>query len=92
MDVITWLNFFCQYTKSTDRISGVFSGQRVVVSKDGVLDIDLKLYFAIRFMLGDFIPGDTKAKAKCELHIPFGNSNGTTVVTVFMPTKCDVNF
>ncbi|KAJ1384776.1 Late embryogenesis abundant protein [Sesbania bispinosa] len=101
-DVITWLNSFRQYTKSTDRMSGVFSGQHVMVldrdqisdlerdERDGVFDIDVKLYFRIRFRLGDFIGGDMKPKAKCALKVPF-RSNGTAM-TAFEPTKCDVNF
>lgn len=102
-DVIpTWKNSFRQYTKSTDRMSGVFSGQQVMVfdkdqvsdfeqdKKIGVFDIDVKLYFTIRFRLGDFIAGDTKARAKCELKLPL-SSNGTTVAA-FEHTKCDVNF
>ncbi|KAK7345236.1 hypothetical protein VNO77_15829 [Canavalia gladiata] len=98
-DVITGKNSFRQYTKSTNRMSGVFSGKHVVVldasdlkddKRKGVFDIDVKLYFTIRFRLGDFIGGDTMAKAKCELEVPF-RSKGTEV-TAFQPTECDVDF
>lgn len=101
-DVITWLNSFRQYTKSTDRMSGVFSGKRVIVfdddqvsdferdKRDGVFHIYVKLYFRMRFRLGDFIFGTTKGNIKCKLEIPFG-SKGTNVAA-FEPTKCDVNF
>ncbi|KAK7345237.1 hypothetical protein VNO77_15830 [Canavalia gladiata] len=102
-DVITWQNSFRQYTKSTNRMSGVFSGQRVIVldhnrasdleedKRSGIFHIDVRLYFTIRFRLGDFIwNSDIKPKAKCGLKIPF-SSNGTTV-NEFRPTKCDVDF
>ncbi|XP_004497665.1 NDR1/HIN1-like protein 3 [Cicer arietinum] len=102
-DVITWLNSFRQYTKSTNSMNGVFSGKRVVVfdqnmgsdferdKKDGIFRIDVKLYFTIRFRLGDFIGGYTKGNIKCGLDVPFG-SNGTKVFNVFEPTTCDVTF
>lgn len=90
---------YLQKTKSKDRMSAVFSGQQVILldqdqvydfehdKKDGVFRIDVKLYFTIRFRLGDFIPGDTKGNIKCKLAVPFGsNVNG------FEPTKCEVNF
>ncbi|XP_058767684.1 NDR1/HIN1-like protein 10 [Vicia villosa] len=102
-DVITWLNSFRQYTKSTNVMSGVFSGQRVVVfdhdqvsdfehdKKEGVFHIDVKLYTNMRFRLGDFIFGDNKSNIKCGIDVPFG-SNGTKLLNAFEPTTCDVNF
>ncbi|KAK7268084.1 hypothetical protein RIF29_20770 [Crotalaria pallida] len=101
-DMIAWPNSFRQYTKSTNRTSGVFSGKQVIVldrdqlahfeenKRSGVFDIDVKIYFTIRFSLNDFIPGDMKARAKCELKVPL-SSNGTTVAE-FQPTKCDVSY
>ncbi|XP_027367420.1 NDR1/HIN1-like protein 10 [Abrus precatorius] len=101
-DVVTWKNSFRQHTKSTDSMSGVFLGQYVVArdherdsdfdkdKKRGVFHIDVRLYFTIRFRLGDGIGGDTKAKAKCELGVPL-SSNGITG-TAFQPTECDVDF
>lgn len=94
---------FRQFTKSMNRTSGVFSGQRVVVfdrdqvsdfernKKDGVFRIDVKLYFKMRFRLGDFIGGTNKGNIKCRLDVPFG-ANGTKVINAFEPTSCDVNF
>ncbi|XP_020208619.1 NDR1/HIN1-like protein 10 [Cajanus cajan] len=98
-DVVTWRNAFRQRAKSTDRVGGVFAGQHVMVlerdhvrdleedERKGVFDIDVRLYFTVRFRLGDTIGGDTKAKAKCELEVPL-----TSRGTVFEPTKCDVDF
>ncbi|CAL0299442.1 unnamed protein product [Lupinus luteus] len=102
-DAITWLNSFRQYTKTTNRTSGVFSGQQMMVldqdqlshfeenKRSGIFDIDVKVYFTIRFSLNDFIPGDMKAKAKCALEVPLSSSNGTTVAA-FKLTKCDVSY
>ncbi|OIW21792.1 hypothetical protein TanjilG_10908 [Lupinus angustifolius] len=102
-DEMTWLNSFRQYTKTTNRTSGVFSGKQVMVldqdqlshlqenKRSGIFDIDVKIYFTIRFSLNNFIPGDMKAKAKCELKVPLSSSNGTTVAA-FKLTKCDVSY
>lgn len=104
-DVITWRNSFRQYKKSTDRMSGVLSGEHAVVldrdqvvdferdMRDGVFDIDVKLHIRMRFRLGDSIGGTTKVKVKCELEVPFSSNNHEKSVThVFLPTECDVNF
>ncbi|KAK7278729.1 hypothetical protein RJT34_23765 [Clitoria ternatea] len=103
-DVITWRNSFRQHAKSTDNMSGVFSGRRVVVlnhdevsdfrkdERKRVFDIDVRLNFNIRFRLGDFIGGTTKMKAKCELEVPLSTTKGTTTVTAFQPTECHVEF
>ncbi|CAJ1883382.1 unnamed protein product [Sphenostylis stenocarpa] len=100
-DVITHMNSFRQYKKSSSPMSAVFSGYRVLTldndqvnqlnqdKNDGVYDIYVKLYFRIRYRLGDVISGDLKPKVKCDLKVPFGN-NGT--VTLFQATKCDVDY
>lgn len=100
-DVITHFNSFRQYKKSTNPMSGVFSGQHVLLLDDdqvskfnedkraGVYDIYVKLYFRIRFRLGDVISGDYKPKVKCHLKVPLGSKN---VTTLFEVTKCDVDF
>ncbi|KAI4300565.1 hypothetical protein L6164_033931 [Bauhinia variegata] len=97
-DVITHMNSFRQYKKSTNTTSGVFSGQQPLLldsedlsqfnedKKRGFFEIDVKLYFRIRFRLGDSISGDYHPKATCELKLPL-NSTAT-----FRPTKCDVDF
>lgn len=84
-------------------MSGVFSGQRVIVfdhdqvsdferdKRDGVFHIDVKLYFTMRFRLGDYIFGTTKGNIKCKLEVSFRSNKGTNVAA-FEPTKCDVNF
>ncbi|CAI8602393.1 unnamed protein product [Vicia faba] len=102
-NVITRLNSFRQYTKSTNRMTGVFSGKRVVVfdrdqasdfirdKKNRVFRIDVKLYFKLRFVLDDFYVGHSKGNIKCGLYVPF-DSNGTKVINAFQPTKCHVNF
>ncbi|KAK7392674.1 hypothetical protein VNO78_21118 [Psophocarpus tetragonolobus] len=102
-DVITWRNAFRQYTKTTDTMRAVFSGQRVMVLDDeqvvdfegdkkrGVFDIDVRLNFRFRYRLGDVIGDDSKAKAKCELEVPL-TSRANNGVTVFLPTGCDVHF
>jgi hypothetical protein len=95
---------FRQDAKKTDRMSGVFSGQHVMVfdhdkvsgferdKKDEVFQIDVKLYYRIRFKLGDFtFNDDIKGNIKCGLDVPFGSINGTNVMNAFEPTTCDVN-
>ncbi|KAI4348895.1 hypothetical protein L6164_009561 [Bauhinia variegata] len=100
-DVITHLNSFRQYKKSTNAMSGEFKGQHVLPSLDqtrfnneknnDAFDIDVKLYFRIRFRLGDVISRDYHPKATCELkNIPL--SSNTTTATGFQLTKCDVDF
>ncbi|MQI32272.1 hypothetical protein EI016_24145, partial [Escherichia coli] len=71
-NVITHFNSFRQYKKSTNPMSGVFSGQQLLLldndqvskfnedKRVGVYDIYVKLYFRIRFRLGDVISGDYK--------------------------------
>ncbi|XP_027352979.1 NDR1/HIN1-like protein 10 [Abrus precatorius] len=100
-DVITHLNSFRQYKKTTSPMSAVFTGPRVVmldndqVSKlnqdkiDGVYDIYVRLYFRIRYRLGDVKSGDYKPKVKCDLRVPFTSNN---TVTLFVPTKCKVDY
>ncbi|KAL5067598.1 hypothetical protein RYX36_018485 [Vicia faba] len=102
-DVISLNSFGRQYTKTSSPINGVFSGQRVVVfdhdqvsdferdKNDGVFRIDVKLYFTMRFRLGDFIFPYTKGNIKCGIDVPFG-SNGTKLMNAFEPTTCEVNF
>ncbi|XP_057438899.1 NDR1/HIN1-like protein 10 [Lotus japonicus] len=100
--VITHMNSFRQYKKSSSPMSATFSGQHVMVldsdqlselSKDKsahVYDIYVKLHFRIRFRLGDFIfNNDLKPKVKCDLKVPL-DSNAT--FTFFAVTKCDVDF
>ncbi|KAL9332143.1 hypothetical protein ACSQ67_001753 [Phaseolus vulgaris] len=100
-DVITHMNSFRQYTKSSSPMSAVFSGSRVLTldneqiselnqdKSDGVYDIYVKLNFRIRYRLGDLISGDFKPKVKCDLKVPVPN-NGT--LTFFQATKCDVDY
>ncbi|CAI8602394.1 unnamed protein product [Vicia faba] len=102
-DVISLNSFGRQYTKTSSPINGVFSGQRVVVfdhdqvsdfERDknyGVFRIDVKLYFTMRFRLGDFIFPYTKGNIKCGIDVPFG-SIGTKLMNAFEPTTCEVNF
>ncbi|KAJ1378470.1 putative NDR1/HIN1-Like protein 3-like [Sesbania bispinosa] len=96
--IMAWRSYL-QNTKATDRMSAVFSGQRVMVldhnefnedKKDGAFPIDIKLYFRIRFKIGDFIPGDMKPKAKCALKVP--SSSDGKMLDAFDPTKCEVDF
>ncbi|XP_058748307.1 NDR1/HIN1-like protein 10 [Vicia villosa] len=102
-DVITWLNSFRQYTRSSSPMSGVYSGQRVMAfdhdqvsdfqrdKNDGVFHFDVKLYFTMRFRLGNFIFPDIKGNIKCGIDVPFA-SNGTKLMNSFEPTTCEVNF
>ncbi|XP_061351102.1 NDR1/HIN1-like protein 10 [Gastrolobium bilobum] len=101
-DVITDMNSFGQCKKSTDTISAVFAGQQMLLldndqvsdfNKDksvGIYNIYVKLYFRIRFRVGDFITRTMKPKVKCDLKVPFINSN--TTLTLFETTNCDVHF
>ncbi|KAG5072811.1 hypothetical protein GLYMA_03G201500v4 [Glycine max] len=100
-DVITHMNSFRQYKKSSSPMSAVFTGQQLLMLNNdqvsefnqdrntGVYDIYVKLYFRMRFRLGDFISNDYKPKVKCHLKVPF-SKNGT--FTLFQTTKCDVDF
>ncbi|KAL2345289.1 hypothetical protein Fmac_006574 [Flemingia macrophylla] len=100
-DVITHMNSFRQHKKTTSSMSAVFSGNKVVVlnneqisqltqdKTDGLYDIYVKLYFRIRFRLGDVKSRRYKPKVKCDIKVPL-SSNGT--VTQFETTKCDVDF
>ena len=100
-DVITHMNSFRQYKKSSSPMSAVFTGQQVLMLNNeqvselnqdknaGVYDIYVKLYFRIRFRLGDVISNDYKPKVKCHLKVPF-SKNGT--FTLFQTTKCDVDY
>ena len=54
--------------------------------RGGVFDIDVKLYFNIRFRLGDFIGSSSRVRAKCELQVPLVSRG------VFLPTRCHVKF
>ncbi|KAK7396750.1 hypothetical protein VNO78_17908 [Psophocarpus tetragonolobus] len=100
-DVITHMNSFRQYKKTSSPMSAVFSGHRVLplnndqVSKlnqdktVGAYDIYVKLYFRIRFRLGDSISRHLKPKVKCDIKVPF-TKNAT--FTMFHTTKCHVHF
>jgi hypothetical protein len=95
---------FRQYKKSSNPMTGVFSGQQLLMldndqvsefNKDKnveVYDIYVKLYFRIRFRLGDLISGDYKPKVKCHLKVPLTSNNTTATFTPLVPTKCDVDF
>ncbi|WJX84890.1 yls9-like [Trifolium repens] len=95
---------FRQYKKSSNPMTGVFSGPQLLMldndqvsefNKDKnveVYDIYVKLYFRIRFRLGDLISGDYKPKVKCHLKVPLTSNNTTATFTPLMPTKCDVDF
>jgi hypothetical protein len=95
---------FRQYKKSSNPMSGVFSGQQLLMldndqvsefNKDKnveVYDIYVKLYFRIRFRLGDLISGGYKPKVKCHLKVPLTSNNTTAAFTPLLPTKCDVDF
>ncbi|KAL1338350.1 hypothetical protein HN51_033005 [Arachis hypogaea] len=101
-DVITFMNSFRQYKKQSNAMSGVFSGQQNIfldysrysqISDDKnsrSFDIYVKLYFRMRFRLGDLITRTYKPKVKCDLKVPF--INGTNAFTSFTPTKCDIDF
>ncbi|CAK8544137.1 unnamed protein product [Lathyrus sativus] len=105
VDMITHMNSFRQYKKSSDPMSGVFAGQKLLMldidqvsefNKDkniGVYNIYVKLYFTIRFRLGDSISRKYKPKVKCDLTVPLSNENGTGFTFIrLIPTKCDVEF
>ncbi|XP_004494915.1 NDR1/HIN1-like protein 10 [Cicer arietinum] len=105
VDVITHMNSFRQDKNKNDSMSGVFSGQKVLIldndqvtelKKDknvGVYDIYVKLYFRIRFRLGDSVSSKYKPKVKCHLAVPFSSSNATGFTFKrLLPTKCDVEF
>ncbi|KAL5060365.1 hypothetical protein RYX36_031969 [Vicia faba] len=105
IDVITHMNSFRQDKKSSDPMSGVFSGQQLLMlhngqvsefNKDksvGIYDIYVKLYFRIRFKLGDSISHSYKPKVKCDLNVSMNSRNNATFTfTRVLPTKCDVLF
>ncbi|CAK8544138.1 unnamed protein product [Lathyrus sativus] len=105
VDVITHMNSFRQDKKSSDPMSAVFSGQQLLMlhsdqvsefNKDksvGVYDIYVKLYFRIRFKLGDSISHNYKPKVKCDLNVSLSSRNNATFTfTRVLPTKCDVMF
>ena len=96
-----WFSYLL-HTKSTVPMSVVFSGQKVVVlnvddfqrdKSEGTFDIDVKIYFEIRFRIGNFIANNmiNKARAKCGINVPLSGANGSTV-GVFEPTECEVDF
>ncbi|BAT85922.1 hypothetical protein LR48_Vigan03g248200 [Vigna angularis] len=99
-DVITHMNSFRQYTKSSSPMSAVFSGLKVVTlnneqvselnedKSDGVYEFYVRLNFRIRYRLGDVISGDFKPKVKCHIKVPFPNNASQT----FQTTKCDVDY
>ncbi|MED6136365.1 yls9-like [Stylosanthes scabra] len=101
-DVITFMNSFRQDKKGTNPMSGVFSGQQLIfldysqysqITDDKNrrnFDIYVKLYFEMRFRLGDLISGTYKPKVKCDLNVPFHNA--TKAFTSFKTTKCDIHF
>ncbi|XP_045795867.1 NDR1/HIN1-like protein 10 [Trifolium pratense] len=104
VDVITFKNSFRQDKKRSDPMSGVFSGQQLLMldndqvskfNKDqiiGIYDIRVKLYFRIRFKLGDSISSNYKPKVKCDLNIPLNSSNAPTIFNRVVPNKCRVEF
>jgi hypothetical protein len=104
VDVITFKNSFRQDKKRSDPMSGVFTGQQLLMlnndqvsefNKDksvGVYDIRVKLYFRIRFKLGDSISHNYKPKVKCDLNIPLNSSNATVIFNRVVPNKCRVEF
>jgi len=105
VDVITHMNSFRQNKKTSDPMSGVFLGQKLLVldndqvsefNKDksvGVYDIYVKLYFRIRFKLGDSISRTYKPKVKCDLKVPLKSSNNATFTfTRVLHNKCNVVF
>jgi hypothetical protein len=105
VDVITYKNSFRQDKKKSDPMSGIFSGQKLLMLDNdqvsefnmdknvGVYDIHVKLYFRIRFKLGDSISHMYKPKVKCDLKAALRSSNNATFTfTRILPTKCDVLF
>ena len=95
------MNSFRQYKKSSSPMSAVLSGQQVLpldndlvseLNQDksgGVYEIDVKLYFRIRFRLGDVKTRRFKPEVKCDIRVPL-RTNGS--VTLFQTTKCDVDY
>ncbi|CAL5207456.1 unnamed protein product [Lathyrus oleraceus] len=89
-DVITWLNSFCHYTKRTNRMSGVFYGQSVVVyernhwfdferdKKYEVFLYDVRLYCKFTVGFG--------------FDAPFDSGNGTKATNAFDSITSHVNF
>jgi hypothetical protein len=86
-------------------MSGVFLGQKMLMldndqvfdfNKDksfGIYDIHVKLYFKIRFKLGNSISRTYKPKVKCDLKVPLRSSNNATFTfTRILATKCNVLF
>jgi hypothetical protein len=105
VDVITHMNSFRQNKKSSDPMSGIFSGQKLLMldndqiskfNKDtnvGIYDIYVKLYFRIRFKLGDSITRTYKPKVKCDLTVPLRTRYETNFTFIrLIPTKCSVEF
>jgi hypothetical protein len=105
VDVITHMNSFRQYKKSSDPMSGVFLGQKLLMldndqvtdfNKDksvGIYDIHVKLYFRIRFKLGNSMSRTYKPKVKCDLKVLLRfNNNATFTFTRILASKCDVLF
>ncbi|KAK7354998.1 hypothetical protein VNO80_14243 [Phaseolus coccineus] len=104
-EVLTLHDSFRQRTKSTDRMSGVFTGHyKTVLDHDQVkkrleederkrvFPFDVKLQFKIKFMIGDFNSSSTKAKANCYLEIPLSSDGKTPMATEFASTNCHVHF
>ncbi|KAG5084000.1 hypothetical protein JHK82_054166 [Glycine max] len=99
--VITPMNSFRQYKKSSSTMSAVLSGQQVLpldndlvseLNQDkigGVYEIYVKLYFRIRFRLGDVKTRRFKPKVKCDAKVPLRTMGN---VTLFQTTKCDVDY
>ncbi|PNX87486.1 late embryogenesis abundant protein [Trifolium pratense] len=105
VDVITHMKSFRQNKKSSNPMSGVFSGHKLLVlnndqiskfNKDknvGIYDIYVKLYFRIRFKLGDSITRTYKPKVKCDLTVPLRTGYETNFTFIrLIPTKCSVEF
>ncbi|CAL5194311.1 unnamed protein product [Lathyrus oleraceus] len=107
VDLITkYVNSFRQRKKMSDPISGVFSGQQLLMLNndqvlefnkekiDGVHSIHMKLYFRIRFRHGISISHIYKPKVKCDIKVPLSSSNSknieTFTFTQVLTNKCKV--
>jgi hypothetical protein len=94
-------NSFRQHKKSSDSMSGVFSGQQLLMlnndqisqfNKDksvGVFDIHVKLNFRIRFRLGFVISHKYRPEVKCDIKVPLSSSKNIETFT-FTSNKCKV--
>ncbi|MED6224958.1 yls9-like [Stylosanthes scabra] len=97
-----WFSYLL-YTKERVSMSVVFSGNKLVVldvddfegdMKKGIFGIDVKIYFLIRFRIGNVIGNNliNNAMAKCGIKVPFNSSTKNGTIVLFEPTKCEVDF